>query len=124
MSYKLVDVNDVERQLVKVGVDYFELNMHTLPHIYADLPNGLDKRGYDVFAWDDEKNPYKQALTQQKAMKQSGYWIRTRIEEVTECIARTGRYVYVCSECGKRGDTISEYCPHCGTRIIELKEKS
>jgi len=124
MSYKLVNVNDVERQLVKVGVDYFELNMQALPHIYADLPNGLDKRGYDVFAWDDEKNPNKQALTQQKAMKQLGYWIRTRKEEVAECIARTGMYVFVCSECGKWEDKTSEYCPNCGTRLVELKEKS
>lgn len=49
MSYKLISANDIsynsDGYVTKDNID-------KMPYIYADLPNGMDGKGYDTFEWD------------------------------------------------------------------------
>lgn len=49
MSYKLISANDI-----RYNSDGYVTkdNIDKMPCIYADLPNGMDGKGYDVFEWD------------------------------------------------------------------------
>ena len=54
--------------------------------------------------------------------QRTGHWIRTRKEEVTECVAGTGIHVYVCSKCDEWENFPSEYCPNCGAKMQDETE--
>lgn len=48
MSYRLIDANDLNG---KISAEDYEVVLKE-PCIYADLPNGMDGKGYEVISWE------------------------------------------------------------------------
>ena len=67
MSYRLVDANELALVIPEVN---------TMPCIYADLPNGLDNRYYDLSSGHKEKEmPWYLSIFNTELLKQKGHWI-------------------------------------------------
>lgn len=48
MSYRLIDANDLNG---KISAEDYEVVLKE-PCIYADLPNGMDGKGYEMIPWE------------------------------------------------------------------------
>lgn len=92
MSYRLINANILAEK-------YSEVN--NMPCIYANLPNGLDGKGYDVIEWDKQE-------------PRTGHWIR-----VTDI---AGHLVWECDKCGWQQRFNTNFCPDCGAKMIEVSE--
>ena len=89
MSYRLIDSN-------ALAMKYPEVN--NMPCIYADLPNGLDRRFYSVNMFAEPKR---------------GKWINLA-SDPKHLVS-----VDICSKCGqiRNGYSSWHYCPNCGAKM-------